>query len=362
MGDVEINLICQSNGLSNTISPSSRNFFIVLGILTVLLSSFVLSFHNITVRVLFSEHLVLNLFLLGGYVKPDLQNSFLLMFMRMLLVVPLMASLTFKLYPSALKEFKELFRRDASGALHERTDVLIQAFGCGVLMFVYIASLYIAIGLIPTGIAMTLFFTYPVFTALLSWRFFGDAFGGLRQRPTRFRWLVMGIILVGSALTIPQSSATHSSHTIAIGISASVSAGIVYAFYCIIAQKCLEKFHPVPFTWISFASTLLLSGVSLLFWPPSIVQLDWTPLWIGSIFSGLVSFIGHTLNNVGIRMIGATTASMIGSSSPALTALVAWVTISETLNVIQSVGIGVVTLGIALLSGESFFQSFKIRS
>ncbi|MEH1936853.1 MAG: DMT family transporter [Nostoc sp.] len=341
----------------------------MLGILTVLLSSFVLTFHNVTVRVLFSEHLVLGLFLLGGYVKPDLQNSFLLMFMRMLLVVPLMASLSFKLYPSAGKELKDLFNRDASGALRDRRDILIQALGCGVLMFVYIASLYIAIGLIPTGIALTLFFTYPVFTALLSWRFFGDAFstrryanGGLRLRPTLFRWLVMGIILVGSALTIPQSSATYSSHTIAIGIFASFGAGIIYAFYCIIAQKCLEKFHPVPFTWISFASTLVLSGISLLFWPGAIAQLDWTPLWIGSIFSGLVSFIGHTLNNVGIRMVGASTASIIGSSSPALTALVAWITISETLNVIQSVGIGVVTLAIALLSAEGFVKSLKFRS
>ncbi|MEH1957697.1 DMT family transporter [Nostoc sp.] len=319
----------------------------MLGILTVLLSSFVLTFHNVTVRVLFSEHLVLGLFLLGGYVKPDLQNSFLLMFMRMLLVVPLMASLSFKLYPSAWTELQDLFTR-------KRRDVLIQALGCGVLMFVYIASLYIAIGLIPTGIALTLFFTYPVFTALLSWRFFGD-------RPTLFRWLVMAIILVGSALTIPQSSATYSSHTIVIGIFASFGAGIVYAFYGIIAQKCLEKFHPIPFTWISFASTLLLSGVSLLFWPGKSGQLDWTPLWIGSIFSGLVSFLGHTLNNVGIQMVGASTASIIGSSSPALTALVAWITINETLNVIQSVGIGIVTLGIALLSAEGFMKSLKIR-
>ncbi|MEH2370108.1 hypothetical protein [Nostoc sp.] len=228
----------------------------MLGILTVLLSSFVLTFHNVIVRVLFSEHLVLGLFLLGGYVKPDLQNSFLLMFMRMLLVVPLMASLSFKLYPSAWAELQYLFTRNGK-------DVLIQALGCGVLMFVYIASLYIAIGLIPTGIALTLFFTYPVFTALLSWRFFGDAFGGLRLRPTLFRWLVMAIILVGSALTIPQSSATYSSHTIAIGIFASFGAGIVYAFYCIIAQKCLEKFHPVPFTWIGHEVILEFTNYEL---------------------------------------------------------------------------------------------------
>lgn len=320
-----------------------------MGILTVLLSAFILTFQNITVRVLFSEHLVLGLFLLGGYVKPDLQNSLLLMFMRMLLVVPLMASLAFKLYPSAFQEFRDLFRRDTYDAQRDRTDVLLQALGCGVLMFVYIALLYIAIGLIPTGIAMTLFFTYPVFTALLAWKFFGE-------RPTFFRWLVMGIILGGGILTIPQPSATHNTDTITIGIVTSISSGIVYAFYKVIAQKCLEKFHPVAFTWISFTCTLLFSGICLLFWPLPTTQLNWTPLWIGSIFSGLVSFIGHTFNNVGIRMIGATKASIIGASSPALTALVAWVTISETLNLIQGLGISIVTLGIALLSGEGFVR------
>jgi drug/metabolite transporter (DMT)-like permease len=313
--------------------------------LTVLLSSFVLTFHNVTVRVLFSEHLVLGLFVLGGYVKPDLQNSFLLMFMRMLLVVPLMAALAFKLYPSAGKEIQDLFTR-------ERFNVLIQALGCGILMFIYIAALYVAIGLIPTGIALTLFFTYPVFTAILAWKFFGD-------RPTVFRWLVMGIILIGGVLTVPQSSSNYSNNNIAIGIFASLSAGVVYAFYNVIAQKCMERFHPVPFTWISFASTLLLSGLSLLLFSPTNFQLDWTPLWIGSIFSGVISFIGHTLNNSGIRMIGATKASIIGSSSPALTALVAWATINESLSLIQSLGIVVVSLGIALLSGEGFLGNLK---
>jgi drug/metabolite transporter (DMT)-like permease len=269
----------------------------------------------------------------------------LLMFMRMLLVVPLMASLAFKLYPSVGKELRDLFRPN-------RTDVLLQALACGVLMFVYIALLYIALGLIPTGIAMTLFFTYPVFTTLLAWKFFGE-------RPTLWRCLIMVIILGGGVLTIPQSSAGYSSDTITTGICTSIGSGVVYAFYKIMAQKCLQKFHPVPFTWISFTCTLLFSGICLVFWPPTTTQLDWTPLWIGSIFSGLVSFIGHAFNNVGIRMIGATKASIVGASSPALTVLVAWLTISETLNLIQCLGIGIVTLGIVLLSGESLIHRLR---
>lgn len=309
----------------------------MLGLLTILLSALLLTFHNLTVRVLYSERLVLGWVKLGGYVEPTLQNSFLLMFLRMLVVVPLMAAIAPKIYPAAKQDFKDLVMGD-------RQSALIQSAGCGVLMFVYIAMLYIAIGSIPTGIALTLFFTYPVFTALFSWRWLGD-------RLTRFRWLVMAIILVGCALTVPQSEAASDSG-VAIGIAASLGAGVIYALYTVAAQRCFAQIHPVPFTWISFAVTLILSGLSLLIMPFPAVEFAWTPLWIGSIFSGLTSFAGHSLNNIGIRMVGATATAMIGSSSPALTALMAWAIIDESIDTIQAIGIGIVTLGIALLSSE----------
>lgn len=316
-----------------------RTLKIMLGIGTVILGAIFLTFHNVAVRILFTEQLLLGAFWVGGYVQPNLQSSMLLMVQRMVLVVPLMAVLSLRLYPSALKELRFLVQG-------QQWTVLQQAVGCGALMFLNIALLYIAIGLIPTGIAMTLFFTYPVFTALLSWRFFGD-------RPTLFRWVVMGIILVGSALTIPQSSSIDDRASITLGILASVGGGVVYAFYSVIAQKCFQALHPIPFTWVSFTVTLFLSGLSLLLFPlPNIQALDWTPLWIGGIFSGLMSFVGHTLHNLGIRMIGATAASITGSGSPAITALMAWATIREALSSLQVTGIVIVTLGIALLSGE----------
>lgn len=48
------------------------------------------------------------LFQIGGYVVPTLENSFLLMLMRMVLVVPLMASLAGKLYPRNWQGLREL--------------------------------------------------------------------------------------------------------------------------------------------------------------------------------------------------------------------------------------------------------------
>lgn len=315
----------------------------MLGFFVVLLSSVFFCFQNVIVRVLFNEQTIFGASRIGGFVTPTLQNSFLLMFMRMLLVVPLMAFLAPKLYPPIWKDIRLLNK--------ENRLLLLQSVGCGFLMFLYLALLYIAIGIIPTGIAITLFFTYPIFTALFSWRLFGD-------RPTLLRWSVMVLVVLGSFLTMPQISTTTNSN-ILIGSIAAIASGITYALYTVIAQKSFEKLHPVPFTWLSFATTLVLSGASLLIWNVHDAQLPWLPLWIGGFLSAIVTFAGHLMNNFGIRLIGATSASMIGASNPALTVVLAWLVIQETLSGLQIAGIFIVTLSVALLSREHSLSSNK---
>lgn len=309
----------------------------MVGVLIVLLASLFFCFQNVIVRILFSQHDVLGLFETGGFVEPTLQNSFLLMLMRTLLVVPLMAALLSSLYPPAWKDI---------AALKQPTQrpLLVRSLTGGVLMFLYLALLYISIGLIPTGIALTLFFTYPVFTIALSWKLFGD-------RPSTFRWVIMGFVLLGSALTIPQTQSAISPQSW-LGIVMGVASGLTYALYTVNAQKSFEAIHPAPFTWISFATTLVLSTVCLLVWPVPHRELAWTALWIGGLLSAIVTFAGHLLNNIGIRRIGAATASMIGATNPALTVVLAWLTIQETLNAVQLLGVVVVTLSVALLGRE----------
>jgi drug/metabolite transporter (DMT)-like permease len=58
------------------------------------------------------------------------------------------------------------------------------------------------------------------------------------------------------------------------------------------------------------------------------------------------------MNNFGIHLIGTTSASMIGASNPALTVVLAWLTVQDTLNGLQRVGVVIVTLSVALLSWE----------
>ncbi|NEQ29814.1 MAG: DMT family transporter [Leptolyngbya sp. SIO4C5] len=309
----------------------------MLGFLLVLLAASFFCFQNVIVRILFNQQNLFGLVAVGGFVEPTLQNSFLLLFMRTVVVVPLLATLMPKLYASAWPEIRQL-------ATPQQRGLLGQAVAGGVFMFLYLALLYVAIGLIPTGIALTLFFTYPAFTALLDWRLFG-------ARPSRFRWLIMALILGGSFLTLPITGTTLN-QTSWLGATLGIASGLAYALYGVTAQKSFETVHPVPFTWLSFSITLGLSWLSLLFWREQFTSLAWTGLWIGGVLSAIFTLTGHLLNNFGIRLIGATRASMVGASNPALTVLLAWLAIQESLSGLQLIGVGVVTLSVALLSQE----------
>jgi drug/metabolite transporter (DMT)-like permease len=266
-------------------------------------------------------------------VEPTLPNSFLLMFMRMVVGVPLMAVLM----PPVYGEFWPDLRR--LGAPQYRRELGLALVGGG-LMFGYLALLYVAVGRIAAGIALTLFFTFPVYTALLDWAWFG-------QRPSLGRWLILGLILVGSGLTVPLTGSAVESW---LGVAFGLASGVVYAFYTVVAQRAFETFHPVPFTTVSFAVTLVLSAASLLLWPGELAGLLWPALWVGGLLSAIATLSGHVLNNLGIRSVGATAAAMLGAANPALTAVLAWAVLQEQLSAVQGLGVLLVTTSIGLLS------------
>lgn len=270
--------------------------------------------------------------------------------MRTCVGVPLMATVAHSLHGGTWGEIRSLAHR------HNRR-LLGQTLGGGGLMFLYLILLYFAIGLIPTGIALTLFFTYPSFTALFSWLWFGT-------RPTAFRWVIITTIFLGSSLTVVEDWGGQISLD-PIGVGLGIASGVAYALYTVNAQVCFRHIHPVPFTWISFSLTLGLSSLSLWLWPllnpdfggfglnnSPIAPTHWLPLWLGGLVSALVTVTAHLLTNLGIRAIGATAAALISATNPTLTVILAWILLQEQLQPIQILGVAIVTASVALLSRE----------
>lgn len=319
-----------------------------LGFVLILLYSLVLSFQNVVIKVILNKSSIFGLYRAGGFIAPNVGNSLLILWLRMLIVVPLMAALAPALYPPVWRDIKQF-------AQSKQWSVFFQVLGSGFFLFVSQVLIYLALGPISPGVAITLFFVYPIFTVLLAWVLFGD-------RPSLFRSLIITAVLLGVVLIMLPTRVGQIS---GIGMAEAIGSGITFALYVILTQSCAKKLHPVPFSWISFVVIWVFSSLSLLFPLPEAWTLDpidasiWPSLIISCLILGGTTLAGYLLNNIGIGMIGAARASIIGATGPALTALLAWAIVGDTLRQQQLWGMLLVTLGVGALSFERLLSQSK---
>ncbi len=331
------------------------------GLCLVLLSTVALSIHNVVVRIIGNGRVdpitkifqltparVLDRFDVGGFLQLNLGNSLLILWLRMLVVLPLMVGVAMVLYPPVWRDLKRFF------SLQDRKPIWI-VVGSGVFLFLSQVMIYIAIGQIGAGPAVTILFMYPIFTVPLAWALFGD-------RPTPLRWAVMGTILAGIVLTaLPNISASGQGFSLE-GVMIAIGSGVAFALYLILMQLGFKKLHPVPVSLIQFFTIFVLSAVILILLGPNLGVIVEPDKRTGFILSGIVlgclTLVGYLSNNFGVRYMGAGLASIIASIGPVMTALLAWVLIQNKLQGVQWFGIFLVTAGVGALS----FERMKLQT
>lgn len=341
-------VVPQSLGVSKLVSKAQPASKLRVGFTLILLSSLMLSLLNVVITIILNKSPIFGLFELGGFISPSLGNSLLILWLRMLVVVPLMAALATALYPQVWQDIKQ-FAQSKDWGLY------LQVLGSGFFLFLSQVLIYLALGPLSPGIAITIFFVYPIFTVLLAWVLFGD-------RPSLLRGIIIFCVLAGVVfITLPTSGTTRLS---GLGVGAAAGSGIAFAFYVILTQMCAKKLNPIPFSWINFAIILTLSGLSLALPLPDMWRFDvnptmWPSLIVSCLLLGCITLVSYLLNNIGISLIGAARASILGATGPALTALLAWFVIQRELHIQQLVGMLLVTLGVAALSFERLRRSAK---
>jgi drug/metabolite transporter (DMT)-like permease len=210
--------------------------------------------------------------------------------------------------------------------------------------------IYIAIGKIGAGSAVTILFMYPIVTVPLAWFLFGD-------RPTPLRWGVMAVISLGVIFTaLPNISWEKLASGGAAGVVIAAIAGVAFAMYLILMQLGFRKLHPVPVSLLQFFTIFVLSAIILILLGPDLGVLVEADKRVGFIFGGILlgglTLVGYLANNFGVRLMGAGLASIIASIGPVMTALLAWILIRDPLQGSQVFGIFLVTLGVGALSLE----------
>ncbi|MEG3878315.1 EamA family transporter [Microcoleus sp. herbarium7] len=329
-------------------APAKATSQVQAGLVLALSSAVVLSLFNVCLRILIktrNPRMVFGLFELPGVVTPGFGNSLLILLMRLIVVMALMPVLATFLYPSVWKDIRRLFQ---SGDRALWSKVLGSAF----FLFLSQVLIYLAIGNIPAGIAITIFFIYPIVTVLGSWVLFG-------ARPTKVGFFAMfgitaGLILAG----LPSFAApAPDGGNVGVGVAAALGAGIMFAGYVLLTQMAAGKLHPIPFSLVNFAAIFVFSALSL--WvplsenlAPKIDQDVWPGLIVGGVVLGVLTLFSYLLNNFAIRFAGAALASVIGTLGPALTALFGFLIINEKLQPVAIFGMAVVTLSVAAMSVE----------
>ncbi|MEG3940394.1 DMT family transporter [Microcoleus sp. S36b_A3] len=328
------------------------------GLILALSSAVVLSLFNVCLRILIKSRnprMIFGLFEVPGVVTPGFGNSLLILLMRLIVVMALMPILATFLYPSVWKDIRRLFQ---SGDRALWSKVLGSAF----FLFLSQVLIYLAIGNIPAGIAITIFFIYPIVTVLGSWILFG-------ARPSTISFLAIcgitaGLILAGwPSFAAPAPGGGN----VGVGVAAALGAGITFAGYVLLTQMAAGKLHPIPFSLVNFATIFVFSALSL--WVPLsenlAPQIDpnvWPGLIFGGVVLGVLTLFSYLLNNFAIRFAGAALASVIGTLGPAMTALFGFVIINEKLQPLAIIGMAVVTLSVAAMSVERMVAPQKKAS
>lgn len=314
----------------------------------MLAAALFLAIQNVALRIMVSPGEFLGLFSFGGWVPPTVDHALLLLQLRMVLTVPLMLLLTPRLYGNAGQELGWFWNRASLQQVPSHRRYVLTVMGACVCIFLALVLLYVAISSLTTGVAVTIFFIHPAITVLLAWAFLGD-----RLQPGQLGW--MGLVLLGLVLTSP----TIASGTLQqswLGVGAAIAAGFAYAGYSLLAQLSLQPqpnrrvLHPVTFSLLQFITMLGLATLGLGLIHINIAPGAWAQIWSLSLVSAIAAMIAYILNNIGIQRIGAAQASLISSMTPILTAILAALLIHETLTLRQTLGIALVTLGIAALS------------
>jgi len=186
------------------------------GLLLALMSAVVLSIFNVYLKIIFQSppqsSRILGILEQPGLLAPVFGNALLILFLRMIVVMAVMPILATVLYPPLWQDIKGFLQSK------DRAQML-KVVGSGFFLFLSQVCIYIAIGNIPIGVALTIFFIYPIVTVLASWGMFGD-------RPTIIRIIAMFAIGWGCTIALPSGDAEAK---LLVGVVAAVAAGVTFA-------------------------------------------------------------------------------------------------------------------------------------
>tara|TARA_A100001015_G_scaffold285433_1_gene352940 strand:- start:2328 stop:3236 length:909 start_codon:yes stop_codon:yes gene_type:complete len=191
-------------------------------------------------------------------------------------------------------------------------------FIMAICMCLHWVSLFYAIQVSTVAIGVISVFTFPLWTVLL------DAF--FLQKQLNKRYVILAVLLIVSVLGLVPDLAWDNQAT--QGIAWGVFSAVTFSIRNILSQQYIKQFSAAYLMAIQCIVTSLVLfpfiATSNLGFP---MGLDWIYLLILGVF---VTAVGHTLFVSSFKVLSAGVASLIASSQPVYSIILAYFILAET--------------------------------
>lgn len=221
-------------------------------------------------------------------------------------------------------------------------------FPLAVLFALSSVTMFESLKFLPSGVACTILFVYPIIVALISVIFF-------KEKLTKTSILAMLIALSG----IFMLNGGFSGHLNLKGIFFILASAFVYAIYMVLVQNLKPikhlKYEKLTFYVMLFGLSVFI--VNLKFCTELQPVNDWRVLGCSLALAIFPTIISIETINVAIRLIGSTTTAILGALDPLTAVCLGVIVFDEKLTLNRILGIILVILGAMLIILRDRFKS-----
>lgn len=219
-----------------------------------------------------------------------------------------------------------------------KAPVAVRLFLLGAVgLYLNSVCVFNAIDRMPSGLAMAIFFFYPMVVVLIGWLFY-------RHRPDLVVWVCLATTLTGVVLTVSGVSGSEVSGVIFI-----VCGAIVYAIYSVVGSKVMPGTDVITGLWfVLTGAAFSFVAVWLLDVPGMPTTFPWTRAVVGSTVEIAIvgTIIGMGLFFAGMNRIGASRSSIVQTFEVPVTITNSLLLLNESMRFSQIIGAALILLGV----------------